>query len=186
MLHEAEFIFLRHGETDWNLRDVVQGQQDVPLNATGRAQARAARELLARCEVATICSSPLARALETARIVQAARDCPLEIIDGLKEFGLGKKEGAPNGAWLRDWQRGAVVPEGAEPYGRFIERALAAVNEALTRPGPVLIVSHGGVHWAVRQHARLDEDLEMVNGVPLRHLPPRPDAPWWDSAPVAD
>lgn len=185
MLHEAEFYFLRHGETDWNLRDIVQGQRDVPLNATGRTQARAARDLLRGVEIGTICSSPLARSLETARIVQAERDCRLEVIDGLKEFGMGRAEGAPNGPWIGDWKRGAAVPDGAEPYDRFIRRALEAVNAALALPGPVLIVSHGGVYWAVRQHARLDEDQELANGVPLRHLPPRPDAPWWDSAPVA-
>ena len=136
MLREAAFYFLRHGETDWNLRKVVQGQIDVPLNATGLAQARSARDILCDTKIRTICCSPLDRALHTAKIVNEIAQRPIEVIDGLKEVGFGHAEGQVGGSWFADWKRGAANPEGAETYSSFIQRALDAVNEALMRPGP--------------------------------------------------
>mgnify|MGYP003704279353 CR=1 FL=1 len=44
MLENRPFWFLRHGETDWNAQGLSQGNVDIPLNATGRAQAVAARD----------------------------------------------------------------------------------------------------------------------------------------------
>ena len=58
----APFFFLRHGETDWNRERRLQGNIDVPLNATGLAQAEAAAKRLVGAGVATIVASPLARA----------------------------------------------------------------------------------------------------------------------------
>jgi broad specificity phosphatase PhoE len=62
------FWLIRHGETDWNRAGRYQGQADVPLNATGLAQARETAEMLARVDggFAAIFSSPLRRARQTA------------------------------------------------------------------------------------------------------------------------
>jgi len=61
------FWFLRHGETDWNAQGISQGNVDIPLNATGIAQARAAAERLRNRGIATIVASPLSRARVTER-----------------------------------------------------------------------------------------------------------------------
>jgi probable phosphoglycerate mutase len=66
MIPPRRFYFLRHGQTDWNREGRYQGTSNVPLNATGIAQARAAAELLARVKVDRIIASPLFRALKTA------------------------------------------------------------------------------------------------------------------------
>jgi uncharacterized phosphatase len=60
---------VRHGETDWNLARRVQGSTDIPLNATGRAQARATGRLLSTRSWDVIIASPLSRAFETATII---------------------------------------------------------------------------------------------------------------------
>jgi len=60
---------IRHGQTDWNRDDRLQGSSDIPLNATGRAQAVDTAALLADQGLAAIVSSPLARARDTARII---------------------------------------------------------------------------------------------------------------------
>lgn len=60
---------IRHGQTDWNRDDRLQGSSDIPLNATGRAQAVETAALLADQGLAAIVSSPLARARDTARII---------------------------------------------------------------------------------------------------------------------
>ena len=57
---------VRHGETDWNARRIVQGVTDIPLNETGLAQAAAARELMKDVPIDIIYSSPLVRAYRTA------------------------------------------------------------------------------------------------------------------------
>jgi broad specificity phosphatase PhoE len=179
MLVETPFFYLRHGETDWNREHRAQGHSDIPLNATGIAQARAAIAPLLGCGIATICTSPLARARMTAEIVNQQLRRPLVVIEALKECGLGVQEGARRGDWFQAWQRGQT-PAGAEPYEGFIARALAGINQALAQPGPVLIVAHAGVYWAVQRHAGLDPDARLPNGCPVRHDPPRHDPPRHD------
>lgn len=64
------FIYLiRHGETDWNREDRLQGHSDIPLNNTGKAQARQIAERLKEVGVCQIYSSDLSRARETAAII---------------------------------------------------------------------------------------------------------------------
>lgn len=178
MLETRTFYYLRHGETDWNRSGRSQGRNDVPLNETGRAQARAATELLAACGVATICCSPLSRARETAEIVNLRLGLSIVEIDALIECNWGVGEGQPQGDWYTMWRDGGHL-EGAEPYADFIERALGGINEALTHPGPVLIAGHGGVYRAVKTYAQLDIDFKLANSIPVRHDPPSDAYPWW-------
>jgi probable phosphoglycerate mutase len=184
-LSPVPFYYLRHGETDWNRGRRIQGITDVSLNETGRAQAAAAAALLAGREIATLCVSPLARARETAEIVNRRLRRPLVVVERLHECDLGCQEGGPFGEWWHDWRAGRSTPERAEPYSRFIARALAAVNEALLHPGPVLIVGHGGVYWSVQQHGRLDADATLANARPVWHIPPTADFPGWRAEPLA-
>jgi broad specificity phosphatase PhoE len=183
MLEARPFFYLRHGETDWNRAGWQQGQADIPLNDTGRAQARVASEPLANCGIATICCSPLSRARETAEIVNRRIGVPLVSIEGLMECNWGILEGQSPGDWYPAWRRGGFV-EGAEPYDDFIERALRGINEALTHPGPVLIVGHGGVYRAVKIHAGLDIDYRLANGVPVRHDPPSKERSEWTATEI--
>ncbi len=178
MLERRPFFYLRHGETDWNRAHRQQGQTDIPLNDTGRAQAQAAGAMVADCEIASICCSPLGRARETAEIVNQRLGRTITVIDALVECNWGAGEGRIAGEWYADWWRGGFL-EGAEPYEQFIERALNGINEALSHPGPVLIVGHGAVYRAVKIHARLDIDFRLANGVPVRHEPPSDGTPWW-------
>lgn len=63
------FYFIRHGETDWNRDKRIMGQMDIPLNETGVAQARSARNLLKELNIQHIYTSPLLRAYQTAQIL---------------------------------------------------------------------------------------------------------------------
>lgn len=178
MLTQREFYYLRHGETDWNRERRQQGQTDIPLNDAGRSQARAAVQRFSGLGIATICTSPLQRAMETARIINHSIAARLVVIDGLTECNWGVGEGRINDGWYERWREGGPL-QGAEPHDTFVERSLVAINDALTRPGPVLIVGHGGVYRAVKIHARLDMDFHLPNAVPVRHVPPSAEYPWW-------
>ncbi|MDQ1526168.1 MAG: putative phosphatase, partial [Microbacteriaceae bacterium] len=89
------FLYLvRHGETDWNRERRIQGSTDIPLNATGREQARRTGRLLARRHWDGIVSSPLSRASETARIIASEAGLPEpELLSGIVERSYGKAEG---------------------------------------------------------------------------------------------
>ena len=178
MLTPQPFFFLRHGETDWNRERRAQGQIDIPLNPTGIAQAVAARDRLRHCGIATVCSSPLQRALATAQIVNQALRRPLVVIDALKERHLGAWQGEVAGADPPEWLRGKAPP-GGETDAQFLARALAGLNAAIARDGPVLIVAHGGVYWAMQRHAGLDHAAPAANALPLRHDPPGGAAAGW-------
>lgn len=179
MLTEVEFYYLRHGETDWNLRGLAQGRSDVPLNENGRVQAREACALIGQLEIATLCSSPLQRALETAEILQTQCGARLEVVEDLAECSWGAREGQAKGDWFQGWKSGEVNPTGAEPYDFFLKRALRGINQALTLPGPVMIVAHGGVYWAIEKYAALEAGSDLPNATPVFHKPPRGDFPWW-------
>ena len=69
VLPPVPFYFLRHGVTDHNLRRLVMGQLDVPLNDQGRRQAELAARQVVGLGISRIVSSPLSRARETAEVI---------------------------------------------------------------------------------------------------------------------
>lgn len=89
MLLTRPFYLLRHGQTDWNLEGRYQGHSDVPLNATGLAQAEAAAPRLAAVPIDRIVVSPLIRALKTAAVVAEQIGKPLHVERGLIERNFG-------------------------------------------------------------------------------------------------
>ena len=67
----GSLTLLRHGQTDWNKQNLMQGSSDIPLNDVGREQAvETGKELVRRgLSYDVLVSSPLSRALETAQMV---------------------------------------------------------------------------------------------------------------------
>ncbi|PKI92868.1 histidine phosphatase family protein [Actinomycetales bacterium SN12] len=153
---------VRHGQTDWNLARRIQGTTDIPLNDTGRDDARYAAHKLSRGEHHTIYASPLVRARETAEIIAAelGLDAPTLVPDMReREFGVG--EGMLVADYLGrygDWH--AEVP-GAETLDEVCARAMAALHtiarDARRRSAPtaesVIVVTHGGVIRSLIDHA---------------------------------
>jgi probable phosphoglycerate mutase len=159
----APLIFLRHGETDWNVEGRLQGQRDIPLNPTGRGQAHRNGEAIARAfpDVASFDSvaSPLGRTRETMEIARAAMgldpggyrtdDRVLEITFGDWEgFTLDELRGKePDRVGLREEDKWAFLPPGGESYALLAARVRGWIDE-LERP--TFVVSHGGVGRVVR------------------------------------
>ncbi len=147
----TELYLVRHGETDWNRRHRIQGLTDIPLNATGRKQAKAAGRLLARRSWDGILASPLSRAMDTAIIIaeQTGLGTP-EPMDALVERNYGEGEGLDFAEINRRYPDRSAVP-GQESRAEVIDRVVPALRGlAASRPGQSLIlVSHGGAIRAV-------------------------------------
>jgi probable phosphoglycerate mutase len=180
-LARESFWFLRHGETDWNARNLSQGNIDVPLNAAGLAQARQAATGLVGQGIAAIVASPLSRARITAEMVGAALSLPVAIDPDLREASYGVREQQPMDEWFQDWVAGSATPEGAEPFAALRRRAVTAINRALTAPAPVLVVAHGGLFRALRAEMGLEPNIRTPNGVPYWCVPGTPS---WTLSPL--
>ena len=147
----TDLYLVRHGETDWNRQRRIQGLTDIPLNETGRAQARATGMLLSRRRWDGIYASPLSRARETASIIAAQVGLPEPtLVDALVERNYGQAEGLD---WLQvetRYPRRTVVP-GRESREQVGARVIPALMElAAERQGEsLLVVSHGGAIRAV-------------------------------------
>jgi probable phosphoglycerate mutase len=177
-LNPTPFWFLRHGETDWNAEGRSQGRTDIPLNAVGLAQARRAAMAMVDRGIVTIVASPLSRALRTAEIVAEALNLPVATDEDLMEVAFGTEEGQPMGDWYDDWIAGTYTPDGAETFGALHDRAVAAINRATARPGPVLVVAHGALFRALRLALGHEPNVRTPNALPIWCAPPASGLVW--------
>lgn len=138
--------FIRHGQTDWNRDDRIQGSSDIPLNDTGREQARAAERMLSDWKWDAVVSSPLSRARETAQIVADGLGLPLgPAYDELAERAYGPLEGAPSSESMAKWP--ARDYPGAETLDHMVERCLRGLAKIdVDFPDQnVVVVCHGTI-----------------------------------------
>jgi probable phosphoglycerate mutase len=152
-----EIWLVRHGETAANVRRVIQGQTDTPLNERGREQAEKLGAHLASLPstsepFSAVLSSPLSRAAGTAEALAAALELEVTLEDRLMERSFGVLEGEPvDEVYATQDAAGgdpyAFRPEGGESTHEMGARACAALDEWSARDdagGRLLIVSHGG------------------------------------------
>ena len=85
----TRLCIVRHGETDWNVEKRIQGHTDIPLNATGRAQALAMAFHIAHHPFHALYSSDLTRALVTAQAIAARIEQGIRLLPGLRERHYG-------------------------------------------------------------------------------------------------
>ncbi len=183
-MKRTAFWFLRHGETDWNARNLSQGNVDIPLNATGLAQARNAASLLRDRGIATVVSSPLSRARDTAEIAGTVLGLSFSTDLELREVAFGAQEGQPMSEWFTDWIAGRATPDGAEAFADLRIRAVNAVNRALAHPPLVLVVAHGALFRALRSAMGLAPDLRLPNATPMLCTPPEAGEAAWTLTPA--
>ncbi len=84
---------VRHGQTNWNIENRLQGSADIPLNNTGIKQAQNLAETFKNIDIDFIFSSPLQRAYDTASIINQYKNLPISIDSRLIERGFGDFEG---------------------------------------------------------------------------------------------
>lgn len=163
-MNTAHICIIRHGETDWNKRGILQGWLDVPINAQGQEQAQQMALALYEAGIDVVWSSPLVRALETAKIIAATLQLsPPSVHDGLKERNFGAIQGIPkdelaelNPAQLEQILRRNPAAQfvGGESMDEFADRVLGAITAiGKSNQGKrVLLVTHGWVLDVVTRH----------------------------------
>lgn len=169
----TDFLFIRHGETDWNRQQRFQGQIDVPLNATGHEQARRLATRLADVPAHTLLASDLLRTRQTGeplaaswrlapRLNAAFREQSFGVLEGLDVPTIRQQHPELWARWL-EHQADFALPGGGESIRQFHARVITAVRQAAEDyAGQVVtVVTHGGV---------LDMLWRTANGLPLDGL----------------
>ncbi len=156
-------IIVRHGETNWNRDGRFQGQLDIALNETGRAQAFAVAEAVTQFAPTVLWSSPLMRARDTASAIATRLGLDLHFDGQWRERGYGVLEGATYREWQDRDPKGYALyktndpdyaPEGGESGRAFYERSVAAFQSLAARDGETAcVVTHGGVISALYRWA---------------------------------
>ena len=163
---QTTILFVRHGETDWNLARRVQGHTDRPLNAAGLEQAEALAAQLAGEPLDAVYSSDLLRAYETARVLAASRELEVRSVPDLRERDFGTWEGLTDEEILARYPEARHAPWGdAETREEMSRRVIAALHRiAEAHPGGrVLVVGHGGPLRALLRHCGGSGDGAIAN-----------------------
>jgi len=163
----TDLYLVRHGETDWNRQRRVQGRSDIPLNETGREQARLTGTLLTRRPVTRVYASPLSRARETAEIIAGRLGVGgPDLRDAFVERDYGEAEGLTFHEIEKRYPRTGGVP-GRETREQVAARVVPALQAlAAEHPGEaIVVVSHGGAIRAALMSAEPDSGFgPITNG----------------------
>jgi broad specificity phosphatase PhoE len=148
----AELILARHGETVWNIEKIYRGRSDVGLDSVGVKQGELLGKYLGNWELEGIYSSPLRRALNTAKIIARYQKIDVQIAEGLVDLDYGEWQCLPEReverlypALLNEWRNNPdkVKMPGGESLEDVRRRAIEVVNNAVSKyQTRVVLVSH--------------------------------------------
>ena len=149
-------LFVRHGQTFWNVEQRLPGQlPGVSLNDTGRQQAARLAESLSIIPISAIITSPLERAYDTATYLAQGRDLEIQREPDLMDTNVGSWSGKlirdvskDDPAWKAFVKDPSVAPEGVESFPQLQNRVVGAVERWLARDdigAYPAFVAHGDV-----------------------------------------
>lgn len=147
---------VRHGQTDWNIQNLLQGSTDVDLNETGISQANETSKQLLSIHFDAIYCSPLKRTIDTANIINTNRNFPIIRDNRLIEREFGDYEGLPGKSvdFKKYWNYSENASDkNVEPIQVFFNRVKDFLEEIITKFGKtdknILVVTHNGVNIAI-------------------------------------
>lgn len=155
----TQVLAIRHGETEWNRAQRIQGHTDIALSELGHAQARKLGFALREQPIDVLYASDLQRAQQTAQAIADQANpgpLPLRVDAALRERSFGSFEGQTWAQIKERWPDQSerwrcrdplFGPEGGEALADFYQRSVAALTRiASAHPGQtVVLVTHGGV-----------------------------------------
>lgn len=156
-----EILLIRHGQTDWNRDRRIMGRKPIPLNKTGRAEARALAKALEGVVIDAIYTSPVLRAVETAEHIRKGRRTALRHAHEMAEIDYGHwigktfEEVIPEKAFhvYHKTPRKAQAP-GGEHMKDVFARTIAFIEKLRRKhkKGRIAVVSHADVIKTVLVH----------------------------------
>lgn len=172
---------MRHGQTNWNAEERVQGWKDIELNDAGCRQAQDAAQKLAGNHIETVYSSDLKRAKKSADIISAVLDLPVHYTKRLREMDFGKAEGLKKAELItvfpyisqafsdmQNPERYKVGYPNGETIGDVQQRFIKFTGRLLEeRQKKVLIVTHGML-IRIFTETCLKKTIRLDNGSVLR------------------
>jgi len=145
---KTTFTLVRHGQTDWNKRGIVQGAANIPLNDFGIQQAQIKAPFFANKQYDYAFSSPLDRAIKTMSIILTTNNyhLPIETDDRLKERDFGEVEGL-HFMYYRSLNEQGIPTKHFENNEDLEKRVYAFLQEK--------VLSHGGKSLLITAHSHV-------------------------------
>lgn len=136
---------VRHGETDWNVKGIIQGQTNIPLNKVGEIQAKKCGIFLKNKNYDVIISSPLKRAKKTSEIINDSLNLPIIYNENLKERNFGIAEGQVKKTMIKDFPN-QIYPN-QELRLALNKRVMTTLNKIIKTytNQRILVIAHGAV-----------------------------------------
>lgn len=172
-MNRKKIYLVRHGQTDFNLKGVVQGSGiDAPINATGQAQASAFFQAYNQIKFDQIYHTALIR---TKQSIQQFIDqgIPTRALPELNEISWGDYEGTPMTPdeneyyhhMLHQWQQGNLdyAIAGGESPNKVAERMRRGIEQILNGPGETILVCMHGRAMRIFLSLILNYDLRYMD-----------------------
>lgn len=171
-----EIVFIRHGQTDVNKDNRIQGAQvDAELNEVGRAYAKKAAENFDESQFDAVYSSPMKRAVETAKIFTKGKK-KINLDDRLLEFDFGDWDGQKMSdlvkkypdvmdPWGKVNRKYVKYAQNGETYEAFEERCASFLDEMYQKypDKKVLVVAHGRLIRMMAAHYLANGDMDKID-----------------------
>ena len=165
-------LLVRHGETAWNRGKIFRGTYDIPLNDTGKAQAKLLAKIFNKRKINAAYSSPLSRACQTAQISLSDHNIEPVIEEGLIDINYGDWTGKEDCEVAKQWSeehkiwstepQRAHIP-GGEMLKTVFDRAFGTMEDVAAR--------HKGQTVAIFAHRVVNKVLVLgALGLGLSHF----------------
>ena len=162
-------IFVRHGQTDWNTKGLMQGREDIPLNETGLLQAKETAQGIKNACLNTgltfdkIASSPLLRASVTAEAIAKELECENLFCDErVTERDFGVLSGTPFDQNSKYIMRDVCDIPSLEPVSSLLQRVGDFIRHTASAKENVLVVTHGAVTRIFADNAQKAQGYEIT------------------------
>lgn len=173
-----KLYILRHGQTNYNLENRMQGSINTALNETGKKQAKSIANTLKNISIDVFMCSPLKRAYETATIIKSELNLPNKLIinNEFKEISYGDL----NGMLLSDIQKEHPIlitnskkhfyykPPNGISIAQFEQIILTALNKLLStyKDKNILLITHGITAALIYKYFNNTSDVDFFNQLP--------------------
>jgi len=177
LIKSCTIYLVRHGQTDWNAKGIIQGIKDIPINKTGKEQAKKTSRELKNIKFSAIYSSNLSRAKQTAEIIALEHKLAVKTHKALRERSFGKYAGMKSNQFrkalkelLSQTSKLSYKEKSKFDFGGGIEKIHDATSRFITflreisiaHPGQkILVVTHGGLMRHLLIHLGFGEEHQL-------------------------